>query len=184
MRGLKESINIRTSSSVPWQWRRICFTLKGQRIYQANGPGSYFWLETSDGHVRVVNNVSGTGLGDSILDLVFEGRTGADWLNVFNAKLDTQNITVKSDRTRTIHSGNDSGIMRTYRQWYPMNKNLYYNDDENGGSVLETDSPWSVSGKQGMGDYYVIDLLQAGIESTTDDVLTFAPEATLYWHEK
>ncbi|QCX29472.1 capsid protein [Plant associated genomovirus 17] len=182
MRGLKEATNIRTTTGVAWQWRRVCFTLKGQRLYQANGAGQYFLLETSDGIVRVVNNVNGTSLGDSILDLVFDGKAGSDWLNIFNAKLDNQVISVKYDKTRTIASGNQNGIMRTYRDWLPMNKNLMFDDDEN--AAGEQTQPWSISGRQGMGDYYVMDFFQAAQGAAQTDQLVFSPEATLYWHEK
>lgn len=182
MRGLKEATNIRTDSGVAWQWRRICFTLKGQRLYQANAATQYVQLETTDGVVRVANNVNGTSFGDSILDLVFDGKANSDWLNLFNAKTDNSIITVKYDKTRTIASGNDNGIIRTYHDWMPMNQNLYYADEENAAGMDTL--PWSAQGKRGMGDYYVMDFFQAAVGATASDHLSFAPEATLYWHEK
>lgn len=182
MRGVKEATNIRTDSGLAWQWRRIGFTLKGQRLYQANSATQWFHLESSDGVLRVANNVAGTPLGQSILDLVFDGQSGSDWLNLFNAKIDNDVISVKYDKTRTIASGNANGIIRTYHDWHPMNKNLVYDDDEN--AAGERTLPWSVSGKQGMGDYYIIDFFQPAIGGTASDHLSFAPEATLYWHEK
>lgn len=34
MKGLSENITISVTGGVPWQWRRICFTYKGNRLYQ------------------------------------------------------------------------------------------------------------------------------------------------------
>jgi hypothetical protein len=182
MRGLKERVQVQTSTGMPWQWRRVCFTMKGDDLYQAEA-GNYRWsLLASNGVVRLVNNIAGTTVGSSVVDLVFDGKNGGDWLNVFNAKLDTQKISVKYDRTHIIQSGNASGVMRNYNHWYQMNKNLQFDDEENGSG--EELGRYSVRSKVGMGDYYVMDFISAGSGSTSADQMTFLPEATLYWHEK
>lgn len=184
MRGLKESILITTSSGQPWRWRRVCFTLKGDDIYQQDVPGYAFSLFTAQqGHVRVLNNIgTNTSAYATLNDVIFDGEAGLDWSTVFNAKLDTQRINVKYDRTRTISSGNANGILRNSKQWHPMNKNLQYADDESGGSYVA--GRYSTRNEGTMGDYYIVDYFLAGLGATTDDRLAFNSEATLYWHEK
>lgn len=186
MRGLKEAVNIRTNSSNAWQWRRICFTFKGYNLYPNdnanNTPFQYFSEVTNLGMVRTMNNLNTNTKGDRLLERMFRGSQNVDWLNVFNAPIDTTRVSVMSDRTRTIASGNDSGVLRTYKQWYPMNKNLVYNDDEVGDHMAN--SYLSTHGKPGMGDYYVVDFFQCSDGADQSDLMTVLPEATLYWHEK
>lgn len=186
MRGLKEAINIRTNSANSWQWRRICFTFKGSYMFPTTGvntaPYQFYTQLPNLGMVRTMNNLNTNEKGDRILDRIFRGIQGEDWLNVFNAPLDTTRVTVKFDRTRSIASGNDSGIVRTYKQWYPMNKNILYNDDE-GGDTMSSNF-LSVQSKTGMGDYYVIDFFQCSDGADQTDTMSVLPEATLYWHER
>lgn len=181
MRGVKEFLKIRTNNGRPWQWRRVCFTMKGPTLNQADAPGSYYWIETTNGLGRVVNALTPAAYGP-ILRLIFDGTQDSDWNDVFNAKLDTQRITVKSDVTRVIQSGNDNGVIRPYKLWYPMNKNLVYDDEER--AAGQDTSQYSITGKAGMGDYYIIDFFQCGDGGTSSDILTMSAEATLYWHEK
>lgn len=182
MRGLKEKIQIQTSSGIPWQWRRVCFTIKGTALYQNDSAGYRWSLLTSQGVVRVVNSVDGNAGGGTLLDMIFDGSTNMDWINVFSAKMDTDVVSVRYDKTRIMQSGNASGILRNINLWHPMNKNLNFNDDEVGDGDLS--NRYSAFGKKGMGDYYVVDFIKAGTGGTTADLMTFEPEATLYWHEK
>lgn len=183
MRGLKERIQVQTSSGMPWQWRRICFTLKGDAIYKFNETAYKVWADTSSGIGRVVSNTGVTSnLAVAIFDLVFKGTANNDWTAVFNAKCDNTRITLKYDKTCYIRSGNASGVMRDYHRWHPMNENLVYDDDENGDSMLP--NYFSTDGRAGMGDYYVLDIIAAGTGSTSSDILTFNPQSTLYWHER
>lgn len=180
MRGLKESIEIQTSTGVPWQWRRICFTVKGFSF-----TGSY--IETSYGYQRMLYNLnSGTSTDQAtyttLLNLLFKGSVGIDWNSPQNAKIDTSRVSLKYDRTFMISSGNSSGVLRKYDLWMPMNKNLVYDDDERG--EQKTASIYSVDSKAGMGDYYVVDFFFPGIGAASGDAISFNPSATLYWHEK
>lgn len=179
MRGLKEKIEIITTTGLPWQWRRICFTQKGAPPTSTSSFAVTF--NTSSGYVRVVNEAAAT-VKTQLYNLIFDGTQGTDWRDPMIAKVDTSRVTIKYDHTCTIATGNQNGMIRTYNKWHPMNKNLRYDDDENGGNM--TTSAFSVTAKQGMGDYYVIDIFRPLTGSTSTDVLTFAPQATLYWHEK
>lgn len=174
-RGLKESIIMKTNSAVSWRWRRICFTCKGVPF------GTTVSSETNAGWVRQLWNRGGTTFAGTVASLLFRGQQGVDWQDVFVAKLDTNNITVKYDHLKTLSSGNQNGKFFRHKQWMPMNKNLTYANDENGEN--ETLASYSTFGKQGMGDYYIVDYFDSASLLSTD-TLSFQPEATFYWHEK
>lgn len=182
MRGLKEKIQIQTNSGVPWQWRRICFCMKGRGLIETDGTGIRWSLLTSNGMVRVLNTISGTTAGTSLVDRLFDGTFSIDWINAFTAKTDNTAVDVKYDRTFQISSGNANGVMRNFNMWHGMNKNLMFSDEERGAD--QTLGRYSRESKIGMGDYYVIDIISAGTGGTGSDLLTFLPESTLYWHEK
>lgn len=183
MRGLKERIQIQTNSGVPWQWRRICFTIKGDYFTQFNESGYKLYNETSIGWSRVVSNAGvASNIALALRRVVFRGQEGNDWNNLFNAKVDNTRVSLKYDKTCTLASGNDEGFIRKYNRWHSMRKTLVYNDDELGGG--EAAQQFSTQGRAGMGDYYVLDLFRARTGSTTSDQLSFRPEATLYWHER
>lgn len=189
MRGLKEKIRISTSDGTQWLWRRICFTMKGSQLYGLSTSGYTFaGASPQNGDMRVVNDVNnGSGQGatirTNIIDLIFRGGNGRDWNNFFTAPLDPTRISVMYDKTISIQSGNQAGRNVVYNRWHPMNKNLVYDDDENGQETEPAGN--STRGKPGMGDYYVIDMFTSGSPiSTETSGLSFSPEATLYWHEK
>lgn len=183
MRGLKENIEIQTSTGLPWQWRRITFTFKGLAQY----IGFSGVVENSNGFARYLYNInSGSSTDTQILNtlqaLLFKGASQADWNDFRTAPTDNSRVTIKSDVTRIISSGNASGKLKLYKTWSPMNANLVYDDDEVGGG--KSTSVFSVQSKQGMGDYWVVDYFQPGLGGTTSDQLSYAPTSTLYWHEK
>lgn len=182
MVGLKETVEIQTSTGLPWQWRRICFAKKGS-LGLAAAPE----LETSYGEQRVLYNYNGGNASDTtdtqnLFSLVFNGAYGVDWTESLVAKLDRNRISVKYDKTFMISSGNASGKLVKRDLWHSMRSTLLYDDDENG--MTETGSKYSTTGKTGMGDYYVLDIIKPGIGGTSSDQLQFSPCSTLYWHER
>lgn len=181
MRGLQERVEIQTSSSIPWQWRRILFTAKG--VQNALTTGGNFWLAnlTSNGYRRTVNEVFGVNQ-TSLNGSLFSGAEGSDWDDPMVAKVDARRVTVLYDKIRTIASGNASGVIRRYKFWHAFNKNLVYSDDEVGGQ--EAASQYSTLGKPGMGDVYVVDIIKPLGGSVSGDQMLFRPNSTLYWHEK
>nr|USZ80644.1 capsid protein [Tick-associated gemycircularvirus 2] len=184
MRGLSEKIEMSTNSGVPWQWRRICFTYRNPAALSTTQG---FFSESGGGYSRLLYNLTSGSTPDTqnltnVRNLIFRGDLNTDWNNYLTAPLDNTRITVKMDKTMTISSGNQSGKLVYKSMWMPMNKNLVYDDDETGGGEIARF--FSNSGKQGMGDYYVIDIFQAGIGAVSSDNLLFNPQATLYWHEK
>lgn len=177
-RGLKERITLRTNSPVAWLWRRICFQIKKADWQDSIDPNtSDFFRITSDGMVRLVTEIPNQ---DIFIDL-FEGARNQDWIDPMNAKVNTRAITVKYDRRITIASGNSSGIIRHYNMWHPINKNITYDDEQDGDSMFTEGV--SVGGKQGSGDFYVVDMFQSN-GGVSGETLEFLPQATFYWHEK
>nr|QXN75512.1 MAG: capsid protein [Genomoviridae sp.] len=176
--GTKEKLIIRTNSSTAWEWRRICFTVKGLFDTLDATTSSYFRQTESNGMVRLVTPLPNNG---DIFQALFRGNRNVDWLDEFNAPVDTLKVDLKSDKRRVIASGNDSGIVRHYNEWHPIHKNIVYRDDEDGEDMFL--APVSVESKQGAGDYFIIDMFRA-ISPQDSDYLSFLPNSTFYWHEK
>jgi len=184
MVGLKERIQIQTNSGQAWQWRRICVTFRQRTLLNNMSPSFAWGIQTSSGVVRVLNDIflSTSNAGGTFNDLFWQGKQSVDWSSYFTAKVDSDRFRVHYDKTRILRSGNSSGIMRNVKLWHPMRKTIHYDDEENG---EHTDENFYCSGiDKGMGDYYVVDIISAGTGGTSSDLLTFDPEATLYWHER
>lgn len=196
MKGLSEKIRIETSSGSPWFHRRICITSRDQnfilpgaadptgieRGYYASGA-----IETSNGWQRLAANVQleGTSFQDTLsiwLTLLFKGQQGKDWDDFITAPMDTNRVDVKFDKTWVYRSGNERGILKETKIWHGMNKNLYYQDDEDGASTTTFSA--SVTDKRGMGDYHIFDFFSQGSSGSTSDLLKIRFTSTMYWHEK
>lgn len=182
MVGLAEKIQIAVGDGTPWQWRRICFTAKDFYTLFPNTSGFNLYTESSAGYMRVLNKLPTDLMRDNLENYLFKGKKFTDWTNQMTAPTDNSRLTIKYDRTRTIASGNQSGMIRTYKCYHSMNKNLYYDEDESGGG--QDANPFSAPGKGGMGDFYVVDYFQPVFTSTSSNQLSFSTQATLYWHEK
>lgn len=190
MRGYREDLRIQTSSPLPWLWRRICFTSKGPTFQQAfndSAPTATVqpYSDTSIGMARKWFNLQVNNSPNTVANyntIIFRGTFNADWNDVITAKVDTTRITVKSDRVCRIVTGNNSGHFSERKLWYSMNKNLVYDDDENG--AAETPQYVSSDARAGMGDYYIVDYLVPGVGGTSSDIINMNCTATLYWHEK
>lgn len=185
MVGLKENIEIQVADGLPWQWRRLCFTFKGGSTAAGflPSPSSGFSpdLETSVGYVRLLNQLP-TPSRTSFYQLLFQGVEGTDWNDPLTAKVDNQRVTLKYDKIMTVASGNEDGVIRAHKRYHPMGHNIEYDDDESGGGM--NTSKYSVTGKVGMGDYWVIDFFRPRTGSTSSNQMLFNCESTLYWHEK
>lgn len=177
-RGYKERMFARTDTAVAWYWRRIVFSCKGISF----GADS---LEISpNGWTRAMVDYSGTAATtarNALESILFKGTAGNDWLTPSTAKVDTTRVTLHSDRTRILTSGNQNGRYFNLSQWIPLNKNIVYSNDENGED--ETTDTHSTSGKPGMGDVYIYDFITCSSGSTNDHMI-IEPEGTFYWHEK
>lgn len=195
MRGLSEKIRIQTSTALPWFHRRICFTTSDQTWVRGalgppvNGttPVQENYLDVQgEGMQRTYYNLSDQSptatLFNSYQDTLFKGVRNTDWNDFMTAKVDTTRVNLKFDRTRTIISGNGVGTVKTMNFWHPMNKNLYYDDDQIGERY--DSNYWSAETNRGMGNYIVVDIIQGGAGGAVGDLYRLSAEATLYWHEK
>lgn len=177
MRGLKERVTFLTNSGASWRWRRICFTVRGTANLEAT-PVS---LETSNGWIRLVKRIESTTTWSNYQAILFKGSAGIDWLDSYEAPIDTRRVSVKYDMRRVLNSGNQNGKYFNYGHWFAMNKNLVYGDDEVGQD--EDSVSRSTTSKAGMGDYFIMDIIESATGNQADTI-GFSPEATLYWHEK
>lgn len=181
-KGYSETTQVLISDGGQWEWRRIVFTFKGN-IYGNDvtfGADSNTVVSTSGASMgRVLNEVNGTALG-ALQDVMFRGKSGVDWINISNAPTDRERITVLSDKTRILRSGNDTEHFHLSKQWIPMNKNICYDDDQIQGGLGS--SAYSVSSKVGMGDVYIFDFWQP--RNTSGSTIGLNHEGTYYWHEK
>lgn len=181
-RGYREKVQFALADGTPWIWRRIVFTYKGPDFYGASGS-QLPWLDVGpaqDSNMqRLIAPLAGTQYVN-LRAILYDGNEGVDWFNQFTAKVDTSRVSLRSDRTISINPGNDAGknLSRTF--WYPTNKNLLYDDDEDGSA---SDANFvSVKSKIGMGDLYVYDVF--GPSKAGSQPAVFQTEGTYYWHEK
>ncbi|AWU66513.1 capsid protein [Bark beetle-associated genomovirus 2] len=191
MRGYSENLRIQTSSPLPWLWRRIVFCTKGPTFsvlskteYSPTQAYTAF-SDTSIGMSRLWFNLNANASPITVaayLGVLFKGVINQDWNDVIIAPVDTTRVTLLSDKTTTIKTGNSNGHFSERKLWYPFNKNLVYDDDEAGSTVAS--SYFSTDAKGGMGDVYIVDFTVPGIGNTASDIISMAASATLYWHEK
>jgi len=182
-RGYKEITTLKVSGGTPWRRRRIVFSMKGLPEYLltqiSTFTANYYRLQTSAGYVRQSAVLAAANVG-VVNTVVFQGALGSDWSFQMNAKTDSTRITVLSDSVININPGNASGSVRTVKQWYPLNKNLVYGDDESGAGTASSD--FSTLAKPGMGDVFIFDIYESALVNT--DQLSVNNQGTYYWHEK
>jgi len=182
MRGYKENIRFLVNNGNAWLWRRVCFTMKGARIYDFVTTTNPLYLESApNGWTRSITNANATLVGESILEVLFQGSEGQDWNDVFTAPVDTNSVNLKHDSTRVFRGGNGESRIHMAKMWHPMNANFIYDDKENGNAV--TESVFHAEGNRGMGDYYIVDFITCSNTSSAS-TMQFIPTGRLYWHER
>lgn len=188
--GLQEKISILTNSGNAWKWRRIVFTHKGPLPLGESFEGPRYYSTTTDAvgretYFRTLAPLPPTSK-EPLTEYLFKGQGEGglgiqDWVDIMTAPMDTTRIKVMHDHVTHIQSGNDSGVMRTYKRWHPVRKNIVYGDEEIGNQMLS--SYMSTQGRPGIGDIYVFDIITS-LSNSTSDALSFTPTASWYWHEK
>lgn len=176
--GLKEKLTLETNNGTSWQWRRICFTSKSD-FDQDDPDTSNYFRRTSNGMVRLMRTETGDNPWS---DSLFDGARNVDWLSLLTAPLSSSHYTIKYDKLRTISSGNDSGKTITFSMWHSMRKNIVYEQEQEGEEMV--DSSVSVTGRAGMGNYYIVDIFKKNGVNDDFSTLQVTPESTFYWHEK
>lgn len=191
MRGFSERLRMQTNSHLPWFHRRICFRWRGLGPFNTGNSSDTVvqtfrpYVDTTNGMERLWFNQSINTMNVTVnaqLDILFKGTANQDWNDLIVAPIDTARVDLMSDKTWTIKSSNEAGTLVERKLWYPMNKNLVYDDDETGESMKT--AYLSVDSKAGMGDYYIIDFFSGGVGGSSSDLLNIASSSTLYWHEK
>lgn len=189
MRGFSENLRIQTSTSIPWFHRRVCFTIKSLSFQLGVATGAVQpykpYVDTVNGIERLWFNTLVNNMGSDVAgmqSIMFKGAIGQDWDDLIVAPLDPGRIDIKYDKTWTIKTGNSNGAVVERKMWHKMNKNLRYDDDEQGEG--EVDAYFSTDSKLGMGDYYIVDIIQSGLGGTASDLMAINANSTLYWHEK
>jgi len=183
MRGYKENVRfIFSGNAAAWQWRRVCFTIKGDEFTRFTSTSQPLFLETAgNGYVRTVINCTGNSLGNALITQLFKGVQGVDWLDPMAASIDTTRIRLMYDKTRILRGGNGESRVHQINTWFPMNKTFVYDDDESGQTGVT--QPLHVDSLQGMGDYYIVDFLQCSNQSSASSGNLYM-EGNLYWHER
>lgn len=73
--------------------------------------------------VRLIGQPS-SAQASKIRDLLWDGQQGVDWASEYTAKVDTTRVRLLSDKTYVFNPGNESGMSRTLRLWYPIGHNI------------------------------------------------------------
>jgi len=180
--GLAEKVMYSTDSPDSWYHRRITFNYKGigPRTTNAISANQVAFFTTDGSPQRLFAPLNSDQVG-WLNGTLYEGANGGDWNNTLTAKLDRSRISIMSDTTTMIKSGNSQPVLMTRKYWHPIRKNIQYDDDYNGTS--DQSSPWSTQAKPGIGDVYILDQFYCA-NRTTGLNLTVNFEPTLYWHEK
>lgn len=186
MVGLKENIEVFTNTGLPWQWRRIIFTVRGFDLLTNPTGGTFpLWRIDSKGFRRCLFSLlsaNATAIWANIQTLLFKGQFNTEYTEFIQAPLDHERVDIKYDKLITVSSGNASGKLKQYKMWHKMGHNLIYDDDQVDGE--QTVQMLSNRSRRSMGDHYVIDIFKPLPGGSASDTLTFTPNSTLYWHEK
>lgn len=211
-KGFSDNYGIETTTSDPWLWRRITFTMhenfvndatngippqyyltETENLVDITGPSTQFPIYQQDTVTRGVNTTYRTleplpvTQYDLLVERMFQGVRYVDWTDYQTAKIDTSQVHVISDVTRRLTSGNDSPIIRTYKHYVPLNKTMQYASTEFGAaesSLSTLNDRFASGGTSGnkLNDVYVVDYFRQ--PSGAPATMRITAQATAYWHEK
>lgn len=180
LRGVSERVYIETNSGIPWRWRRIVFQAIGNPFNDSNtSTTAKYYRQNVTGYTRLVT------LAPDVTDIqatVFKGEDLLDWEDAINAAVDNRRIKVLYNKVKTIQPGNIAGVAKNFKMWHPINKNMHYDDREEG--IQKATSAFASERPSNCGDTYILDIFQTTAASSSTDTLDFKPQATWYWHEK
>lgn len=185
VKGFSERINFRTDTGETWRWRRIVFSTTSLAPYLSQNYLTHYY-DGTNGHARSMINIRSGAWStdlDRVYSVIFEGTRAADWANPLTAKVDRNKVKIYADQIFAIQSNNSRGTDKNFKFWYPINKTIVYDEDEEGANNKQY-SRWS-DGKMGagkVGDVFIFDILSSN-ENTTGDTAIFSPHCTYYWHE-
>lgn len=189
MRGIKDRIMVSATFSLIH--RRVCFW-SHRRIDDAR-PFVFDNPDVIDAPSYQRRNLVALypNLDEEIFEYLFKGTVGFDYSenSRWDTPLDNKRVKVVYDKQYNITpnyaapDGAQFGKTLTRKLWHPINRKVLYDDDEEGADV--NGSGWSAQTPESLGNFYVLDIFSTGqyIEGSTDQVGTYMPESTTYWHE-
>lgn len=205
-KGISEKMHLETTTSDPWIWRRVVFTIRDSfpqtevninnyvtesvQMVPIAGPSGQIPAAQQAGVIRGVTNYYRTLESlpvpqyELLAERVFQGVRGADWFDYSTAKTDKTQINVLSDRTRRLTSGNDSAQLKTSRQWIPLNKRMVYPNQEWGAVEGNFNDRFAAGTTHGnmLHDVYIMDYFQQPIAAP--GAIIVQAETSLHWHER
>lgn len=203
-KGIKDTLVVQSATSDPWEWRRVIFAVNNGPNSTGIVAGNYLpYIATDIPDVPAdtispdpTNTATLAGVARTARKMfaltpaeiqgftggLFKGTRGFDfdtgYGQLLTAAVDKENIRVLSDTTRSIRSGNDSGVMRKFSMYTPLEQKMVYADQESG--TMLSNSSYAAPNSP-LGDVYVFDLFVQlqGAPGT----LTVSGQGTAYWHE-
>lgn len=181
LKGIRENVRWESGGPDPVLVRRIVVT-GSPRIDLSGGVSGITTQPTK----VVLNGVHYIGIGTgemnfNVNELLFGGTFNVDWNDASTSKIDPRRWKVHSDRRFIVRSGNTSeGIMQ--RKFYDaINRNITYDDDENGTTMVP--SGWASFSSTGhhQNTYIIYQVYNPGTTTVTP---SFSIQRTLYWHER
>jgi len=183
LKGVGERVRWETNSTagLPIIVRRMVVS-GSPRIDLAAGVSDQFTQPT-----KIVSNgvhYVGLGIGDmnfNVNELLFAGTFNVDWIDGIHAKIDARRWKVHSDKSFVVKSGNQAEALMNRRFYDPINRNVQYDDEENGTTM--TTSGWAAFSSTGhQQNVYVI--YQVYNPNSVQVGPGVSIQRTLYWHEK
>lgn len=202
-RGVSERISFESGGSGPWMWRRIVFTKKALFDSDLISPERYVNVVQDVADISTettpvpVNpgTVSGLLRYNRSLDPlpvaqytnltaeIFRGVRFIDWSNYLDAPLNRDVVNVITDKTVRIASGNDTGVLRQFKLWVPLNKRMKYGSNEEG--TLDIQSQFAANAATDtnvLDDVYIVDYFRQ--QTVAPGTLNMSTTTTVYWHER
>lgn len=182
MKGLREEIRVELGTNLPVEMRRIVFA-SPDRVQLTGDAGATaqpsFFVENENN--RYWRTLGSGSMNNDYLNEIFAGQRQIDWLNPMTAKTDTKKVKILSDKRFRIATGSNVQTVREFKFYDGVNKNMTYDDDENGGLYLT--NGWTEFSRAGtMQNIYVVTIFYG----VTDQALTPTVDinSTVYWHER
>lgn len=173
-RGIKENVELLIPSACPLQWRRLVVTSPLNVVNTVS-------YDTADLSTMGRTQTPQFSSYFAFMEVIMQGTFGVDYNNHFTAKVDTKRATVIYDKTRTVSPKTTKGALQKYSFWHPINKNITYDDEEQGGSI--TSSGWAVQ-SPGNDNIYILDLFAGYNVAATTERANWSVASTVYWHER
>jgi len=189
VKGFSQTYTVIPNSSTAWWHRRIMFASKDEftttEVQQNIGVQPYETTSATALPMRDLGNITEgpyNDLRNAVLEKLFSGTGGVDWISPFRAKTDKTRVTILSDRSFNYSSGNEVPKPVVRKMYDSINRTIVYDDDEDGLSM--TPSPVSVDSKSGLGNIYLVDFYFCPAPDEPEDALIVSSQSTYYWHEK